>query len=119
MTKPNNSVRPAPKQVSRRHFMASTAAVGAGIALADSLLIATARAETPSQGGTLRQGLGGASDDSFDPVSWSNDVDRNLGFQCMNPLVEINSSSRPRPSSLQLGRCRGPSRDVQYPQGCT
>ena len=92
MTKPNNSeLRPAPRQVSRRHFMASTAAVGAGIALADSLPMAAARAETPSQGGTLRQGLGGASTtDSFDPVSWSNDVELNLGFQCMNSLVEIN-----------------------------
>ena len=99
MRKPKDlGLQSGPNQVSRRHFMAGTAATAAGILLADGLPMAEARAQTPIQGGTLRQGLGGASTtDSFDPVAWANDVELNLGFQCMNTLVEINSKLEATP----------------------
>src|SRR3954454_14228042 len=89
---------PASDRISRRRFIASSAALGAGAALATSLPSSSGLAETPKQGGTLRQGLGGAStSDSFDPATWSNDVALNLGFQTMNALVEIDSKLQATP----------------------
>jgi peptide/nickel transport system substrate-binding protein len=88
----------ASDRISRRRFIASSAALGAGAALATSLPSSSGLAETPKQGGTLRQGLGGAStSDSFDPATWSNDVALNLGFQTMNALVEIDSKLQATP----------------------
>ena len=84
--------------MNRRRFMARSAALGVGTALAGSLLSAAGGAATPKAGGTLRQGLGGAStSDSFDPATWSNDVALNLGFQVMNALVEIDSDLQATP----------------------
>jgi peptide/nickel transport system substrate-binding protein len=79
-------------KISRRKFLALSAAIGASAVLPGSLFQSKAFAATPKQGGRLRLGLqGGSTSDSMDPAKF-NDVFvqmTSMGF-LRNPLVEID-----------------------------
>ena len=78
--------------ISRRKFLALSAAIGAGAMLPVNLLGSRAHAATPKRGGTLKMGLiGGSTSDSMDPAKF-NDVYvqmTSMGF-LRNPLVELD-----------------------------
>ncbi len=87
--------------MNRRSFLASTAALGIGVAGA-GILGRPARADAPKSGGTLRIGAGGGSTtDSVDPRTYTDSVNRMLGYQLMNGLIEIDDKQVPQPELLE------------------
>lgn len=79
-------------EISRRKFLALSAALGASAVLPTGFFGSKANAATPKKGGRLRIGLqGGSTSDSMDPAKF-NDVYvqlTSMGF-LRNPLVEID-----------------------------
>lgn len=73
-------------QLSRRGFLASAAATGLMMYQGAS----PAWASTPQSGGTLKIAMaGGSSDDSLDPRTFTQQVQRVVGIAVCNQLVEI------------------------------
>ena len=82
--------------LSRRDFMAGVAMIGAGMAVAPSLLAGTAQAATPKVGGTFRIGMeGGSATDSLDPRTYSDSVMIAASLAVMNGLVEFDNAGNP------------------------
>ncbi len=70
--------------LTRRSFLAATTAAGL------ILPLNTAHAETPRKGGEFNLGMsGGSSDNSLDPRSFTQQVQRVVGIAICNQLVEI------------------------------
>lgn len=85
------------RHISRRNFLAGTAAVGLAAGSA-GLWTGKARAETPKKGGNLRIGMaGGGPTDAIDPGSLINSVAAFISYQFSNRLVEIPPSMIPEP----------------------
>lgn len=86
-------------EISRRKFLALSAALGASAVLPSSLFGSKAFAAGPKRGGRLRLGLqGGSTSDSMDPAKF-NDVYvqmTSMGF-LRNPLVEIDAQGNAIP----------------------
>ncbi len=86
-------------EISRRKFLALSAAIGASIALPMGGPSSAAFAAAPKKGGRLRLGLqGGSTSDSMDPAKF-NDVYvqmTSMGF-LRNPLVEIDAKGNAIP----------------------
>ncbi|PHR30256.1 MAG: peptide ABC transporter substrate-binding protein [Desulfotalea sp.] len=88
-------------KVSRREFIAQTAALGATAALSQSILATNvfAASSEPRRGGRLRIGLsGGSTTDTIDPAA-SNDMMNQvlINGQLGNCLVEIDHENKPIP----------------------
>jgi len=86
-------------EISRRKFLAISAAMGASAILPVGLLETKVFAASPKKGGRLRMGLqGGSTSDSMDPAKF-NDVYvqmTSMGF-LRNPLVEIDHNGNAIP----------------------
>ena len=87
-------------KLSRREFVGGVLALGATVAMAESLLLGAEAiaAETAKKGGVLRLGLGGGSTtDSLNPQSWNDSVMIDVAFGVFNGLVENSPENRPVP----------------------
>lgn len=88
--------------LSRRDFMSGVAMIGAGMAVAPSLLSGTAQAATPKVGGTLRIGMeGGSATDSLDPRTYADSVMIAASLACMNGLIEFDNAGNPTGELLE------------------
>lgn len=79
------------RAISRRDFMARSAALGVSAVSANALFAGSAGAETPVKGGTLKMGLGGGeSTNSLDPAAALSQVPFHLTRAFGEPLLDIN-----------------------------
>ncbi|CAN7353167.1 ABC transporter substrate-binding protein [Ensifer adhaerens] len=75
--------------LSRRGFLAGTAALGLAAGFGGTLAATDARAQEPKRGGHLKLGLkGGATTDSLDPAAYSGSVSFVIGHLWGDTLVE-------------------------------
>ena len=82
-------------KMSRRDFLAQTAAMGMTAAMATSLLGGTARAATPKKGGNFRLGTaGGGTTDALDPGTWTNTNIQVTGHAVNDYLTEVNAAGK-------------------------
>jgi peptide/nickel transport system substrate-binding protein len=78
-------------KISRREFLALSAASGLAVAVSPALFPGSAFAAKPKRGGRLRVGAtGGASTDSLDPATLASTMPVFINFQLRNCLVEID-----------------------------
>lgn len=78
-----------PAGISRRGFLAGTAALGLTAGLGGTLTAKDAQAQEPKHGGHLKLGLkGGATTDSLDPAAYSGSVSFVIGHLWGDTLVE-------------------------------
>jgi peptide/nickel transport system substrate-binding protein len=83
-------------RISRRDLMLAAAALGITGATVDP---ATAQAEAPLRGGSLRIGLSSASTtDRLDPVTWRAEFMHTVGPQLYDPLVRLDENVTPHPA---------------------
>ncbi|WP_218044372.1 ABC transporter substrate-binding protein [Kiloniella laminariae] len=85
-------------KITRRDFMEKAAALGLTATAASTLLSSGAAAQSPNKGGTLKQGMLGAS--TVDDLAPGKQVDRmivNVNYQLRNNLVEIASDGQAVP----------------------
>ncbi|ALN74672.1 ABC transporter substrate-binding protein [Aureimonas sp. AU20] len=93
---------PFTSTLDRRAFLASTAALGAGLLLPAGLPGARAQEATPRKGGVLKLGIGGGStSDTLDPRKLTDWVPVNQAFMLMNGLVEIDKDNKAVPELLE------------------
>ncbi|MBV9524054.1 MAG: ABC transporter substrate-binding protein [Alphaproteobacteria bacterium] len=87
-------------RIGRRDFLNRAAALGASLALADSLLASAAvAAETPTKGGHLILGLNGAgAGDSLDPATYTATFAQVLGQQLYSTLTEVDEKVKVQPA---------------------
>jgi peptide/nickel transport system substrate-binding protein len=87
----------------RRSFLLRSAALGASAAMIGGVLPKAAfAAANPTTGGTLRIGAGGGSTtDSVDPQTYTDSVNRLLGYQLFNGLIEIDDKQKATPELLE------------------
>jgi peptide/nickel transport system substrate-binding protein len=77
-------------RLSRREFLAASAAAGLTAAAGTSLFAGTAYAAEPKKGGTLRIGMNhGSTTDSLDPATYTDTYMMTVGFSTHNTLTEI------------------------------
>lgn len=74
-------------QISRRDFIRASAIVGLSASAAGSILNSVALAQEPQMGGHFIMAGNGSSTDSFDPVTYDNFGNSQLGRSTMNRLV--------------------------------
>jgi peptide/nickel transport system substrate-binding protein len=85
-------------KISRREFLARVSALGLAAAVSPAFLKAPAQAATPKKGGRLRLAMaGGATTDSLDPATISDNIPHCVSWQLRNNLVEINHEGNPVP----------------------
>ena len=102
-----------PAGISRRGFLAGTAAIGLAAGLGGTLTAKDARAEEPKRGGHLKLGLkGGATTDSLDPAAYSGSVSFVIGHLWGDTLVESDPTTGARavPAGMAGGSTASPSR---------
>lgn len=86
------SRRAASGALSRRDFLARTAALGVSAALSNTLYVKAVRAAGPQRGGTLRAGMqGGESTNSLDPATWQSQIPYKFGRQWGEQIVQITA----------------------------
>lgn len=87
--------------LSRRGFL-GTAAATATVTAGGLWLPRAAHADTPKKGGTLRLGMeGGASTDSFNPMTLSDELPIALCYCIMNGLIEFDAEGLPQPELFE------------------
>ncbi|MCA1404583.1 ABC transporter substrate-binding protein [Ensifer sp. IC3342] len=89
-----------PTGISRRGFLAGTAALGLAAGLGGTMLAGKAQAQEPKRGGHLKLGLkGGATTDSLDPAAYTGSVSFVIGHLWGDKLVESDPvTGAPLPS---------------------
>lgn len=97
--------------LSRRQFLAATAAGVSAVAL-DSRL-ASAQTATPKAGGRLRMAVpGGATTDTLDPGTWNETFMQAVGFGPLrNNLAEVSANNEVIP---ELAESWEPSKDAKF-----
>lgn len=89
-------------KLNRRDFLLRATALGVTATMASSVLSRTALADTPKKGGTLKMGLaGGSTTDSLDPVTYTDSVGFNVGYQIMNGFLEVDPKNKIQPELLE------------------
>lgn len=84
-----------PNLLDRRRFLKTTAALGAAGAFNATLGLPSAAAQTPKNGGTLRQALrGGATSDTLQGATLQAAHPINVSWQVRNSLTEIDADGK-------------------------
>ena len=85
-------------KLSRRDFMSFAVGAGLSAAAANTLFVRAARAE-PKKGGTFRLGSGhGATTDTLDPATWTNDLQKDMSIGIFGAqLVHIDQKNAVQP----------------------
>ena len=85
-------------KLSRRDFLQFAIASGVTVAAANKMFVTAARAE-PKKGGTFRLGSGhGATTDSWDPATWTNDLQKDMSIGVFGAqLVHIDQKNAVQP----------------------
>lgn len=99
------------RQLSRRQFLASSAAIGLAAPLSTVLLAKTGFAETPSRGGRLRMGVADSStNENLDPATFVTAMSYVVSAGALrNSLVELDENALPVP---ELAESWEPSADA-------
>jgi len=81
--------------IDRRKVLSGAASTAVGLSAMSMMPWKDSRAATPKKGGTLRLGIsGGATTDSLDPATYSNELMQNLAGCCLNNLTEVDSNGQ-------------------------
>jgi peptide/nickel transport system substrate-binding protein len=89
-------------RIDRREFLLRSAGFGTALAAGSMFGANRARADEPTSGGTLRIGTGGGSTtDVTDPRTYTDSVNRQLGYQLFNGLVEIDEKQQTIPELFE------------------
>jgi peptide/nickel transport system substrate-binding protein len=100
MGKHKGDTGPASIELDRRRFLTGAALIGASAGLSSLPLIGQAAA-APISGGHLRLGMGGgATTDSMNPITYTDWVPVNIGYQLMNGLIELDEHNMVKPELL-------------------
>lgn len=80
----------------RRELLRMGGILAGGAALSSLMPGASALAQEPTKGGTLRMGLeGGTASDSFDPTTYNDNIPITLALIMMNGLIEYDADGNP------------------------
>jgi peptide/nickel transport system substrate-binding protein len=86
-------------KISRRRFMAQTAALGVSLSALPGILPRKAAAAGPKKGGYFKQAQsGGSTTDTLDPATHTSSWNINVELQLRDTLTEINHKLEPIPS---------------------
>src|SRR5260221_14219706 len=89
-------------RIDRREFLLRSAGLGTALAAGSMFGANRDRADEPTSGGTLRIGTGGGSTtDVTDPRTYTDSVNRQLGYQLFNGLVEIDEKQQTVPELFE------------------
>jgi peptide/nickel transport system substrate-binding protein len=89
-------------RLSRRDFFAGATALGLAAAAGSFLGAASAKADAPKRGGTLRIGIGGGSTtDSLDPRTYADIGTITIGAQIFSSLVEFDENHQLLPGLIE------------------
>ena len=95
-------------QISRREFLSRATALGLAATVSPALLKTSVKAAAPQKGGRLRMAMaGGATTDSLDPATISDNIPHCVTWQLRNNLVEIDHEGKPIPELAESWESSG------------